>query len=186
MKEQGTPDLLERPGMFSGWPGLQVVKHGVLVSALVCHSCSPTRGSNTMRPYRWRTAESRCITDVSIGKHDQDESVKVRLRMLFYSHFFPAITLLSPNPSPTPSLLQDCTYPANSLVIPWLPFPPFSISSPSKWTQAYSCWEEHEEWEFSEEQSLLFSSTTLLYASCVSEEMGECKVICRCAKQLQW
>lgn len=63
--------------------------------------------------------------DVHTGKHDQEESVGVRLRMPFHSHCSPAITFLSPNPSPTQSFLQDHTYPANSLVIPWLPFLPF-------------------------------------------------------------
>lgn len=62
------------------------------------------------------------ITDVHAGKHDQEELV--RLRWPLHSHCSPGITFLSPNPSPTQSLLQDHTYPANSLVIPSLPFLP--------------------------------------------------------------
>lgn len=62
------------------------------------------------------------IAEVHPGKHYQEESVGLRLRMPFHSHYSAAITFLSPNPSPIQSLLQDHIYPANSLAIPWLPF----------------------------------------------------------------
>ena len=64
------------------------------------------------------------ITDIRSGKHDPEESVGVRLWRPFHLHCFLRITLLSPNPPPTQSPLQDHTYPASSLVIARLPFLP--------------------------------------------------------------
>lgn len=130
-------------------PWLQVAKHDIPVSALAClvchwsalvwhwsalvwHSCSPTTGSNSTRLCRRRMAKSSCTPCLLCPPWHHwcpywkaRSRVGVRLRMPFHSHCSPAITFLSPNPSPTRSLLQDCTYPVNSLVIPRLPFLPF-------------------------------------------------------------
>lgn len=57
---------------------------------------------------------------------------------------------------------------------------PLSVSSPSKWSQAYSCFEEQGGEKISEQLLLWHHSVVCL---CVGEEVGECKIICRCTKQ---
>lgn len=108
------------------------------------------------------------------------ESVAVKLGMPLQFYCSPALTLLSPNPSSTQSLLQYCTYPSNSFVIPWLPFQPFewllSLKMESSLFLLWGAGRRENLWK-------LILQHLSVVCLCVGEEVGECKIICRCTKQ---
>lgn len=105
------------------------------------------------------------------------QSVAVKLGMPLHFYCSPAITFLSPNPSSTQPLLQYCTYPSNSFVIPWLPFQPFQWLLSLKMESSLFLL-----WGAGRREQLLLQHHSVV-CLCVWEEVGKCKIICRCTKQ---